>query len=110
MKSTIDEGKVEVLGYQLFYRKVGTDGIPLLCLHGGPGGNRCYLEPLEQLSQDRAVVFYDQLGCGDSAHPRDPSLWTSLFDTLHPGVPAFGKRVEDTLFLIGPLLGTERRA
>jgi len=22
------------------------------------------------------VIFYDQLGCGDSDRPEDPSLWT----------------------------------
>jgi L-proline amide hydrolase len=51
--------------------------VPLLCLHGGPGGTHLPLEGLGQLSeQGRRVVFYDQLGSGDSARPVDPSLWT----------------------------------
>lgn len=34
-----------------------------------------YLEPLEALAADRPVIFYDQLGCGRSDQPDDPSLW-----------------------------------
>jgi pimeloyl-ACP methyl ester carboxylesterase len=51
--------------------------LPLLCLHGGPGGSHLPLLGLGGLSeQGRRVVFYDQLGGGDSARPDDPSLWT----------------------------------
>ncbi len=51
--------------------------LPLLCLHGGPGGTHLPLEGLGQLSeQGRRVVYYDQLGSGDSDRPDDPSLWT----------------------------------
>ncbi len=46
-------------------------------LHGGPGLPHDYLEPLADLAGDeRAVVFYDQLGCGRSDHPDDDGLWT----------------------------------
>ena len=45
--------------------------------HGGPGGTHDYLEPLEALAATgRRVIFYDQLGCGKSATPSNPSLWT----------------------------------
>lgn len=48
----------------------------MLCLHGGPGGSHLPLVGLGGLSeQGRRVVFYDQLGGGDSARPDDPSLW-----------------------------------
>jgi len=47
----------------------------LLTLHGGPGAGHDYLEPLEGLATDRAVVFYDQLGCGKSDQPDDRTLW-----------------------------------
>src|SRR5205085_7084898 len=50
--------------------------IPLLCLHGGPGATHDYLQPLEALADRRRVIFYDQLGCGDSDKPGDQSLWT----------------------------------
>jgi L-proline amide hydrolase len=46
-------------------------------LHGGPGSAHDPLEGLGALSeQGRRVVFYDQLGSGDSDRPDDPSLWT----------------------------------
>jgi proline iminopeptidase len=60
----------------VWYRTVGEGGIPLLCLHGGPGFPHDYLEAMEDLADRRMVVFYDQLGCGQSERPDDPSLWT----------------------------------
>ena len=56
-------------------------GTPLVCLHGGPGLPHQYLAPLEGLVRaDRAVIFYDQLGCGESDRPDDDSLW--VIDTF----------------------------
>ena len=78
------EGKMAFGGYHTWYRIVG-DGkaekeagkLPLLVLHGGPGATHDYLEPLEAMAQTgRRVIFYDQLGCGHSDQPHDPSLWT----------------------------------
>jgi proline-specific peptidase len=69
------EGFVSVEGGRVWYRRVGNGGIPLLLLHGGPGAGHDYLEPLEALATDRQVVFYDQLGCGRSDRPDNPSLW-----------------------------------
>jgi proline iminopeptidase len=71
-----DEGYVEVPGGRVFWRSVGEAGVPLLCLHGGPGFPHDYLEALEGLGDRRRVVFYDQLGCGKSDRPDDESLWT----------------------------------
>jgi proline-specific peptidases, Bacillus coagulans-type subfamily len=52
-------------------------GLPLLCLHGGPGVPHDQLAPITRLSeQGRAVIVYDQLGCGRSDHPHDPALWS----------------------------------
>jgi pimeloyl-ACP methyl ester carboxylesterase len=51
--------------------------LPLLALHGGPGGCRLPLEVLAPLAeQGRRVVFFDQLGSGESSRPDDPELWT----------------------------------
>jgi proline-specific peptidase len=64
-----DEGFVEFRGYRTWYRVVGdrdTRRVPLLALHGGPGSTHHYFAPLERLSDERAVVLYDQLGCGSS--------------------------------------------
>jgi proline-specific peptidase len=70
------EGFITVPGGRVFYRSVGSGGIPLLCLHGGPGFTSYYLEALEDLAAHREVIFYDQLGCGRSERPSDTSLWT----------------------------------
>jgi proline-specific peptidase len=75
------EGFIPFHGYKTWYRMVGDQEdqgkFPLLCLHGGPGMPNDYLEPLETIAQTgRQVIFYDQLGCGNSDHPRDPNLWT----------------------------------
>jgi proline-specific peptidase len=73
----VDEGRVPVPGGNVWYRSVGEGGgVPLLCLHGGPGAPSDYLKPLEALADRRRVVFYDQLGCGNSDVPDDRSLWT----------------------------------
>ncbi|WP_200272363.1 proline iminopeptidase-family hydrolase [Luteolibacter pohnpeiensis] len=68
-------GYIPVDGYRVWYRKIGSGGIPLLVLHGGPGAGHDYLETLEELAVDRTVIFYDQLGCGKSDQPDDVSLW-----------------------------------
>jgi proline-specific peptidase len=71
------ERYVEVPGGRVWVNVVGGGRRPpLLVLHGGPGAGHDYLEPLADLATDRAVVFYDQLGCGRSDKPDDTSLWT----------------------------------
>lgn len=72
------EGYIPVTGGKIWYKIVGANRkkIPLLVLHGGPGAPNDYLEPLEALSDERPVIFYDQLGCGNSDKPSDKSLWT----------------------------------
>lgn len=72
------EGMISVPGGRVWYRIVGAEkkGIPLITVHGGPGAPHDYLESLEDLADVRPVVFYDQLGCGNSDHPTDTSLWT----------------------------------
>ncbi len=77
-QAAVKEGFVAVEGGNVWYRIVGADkkGIPLLIVHGGPGAPHDYLESLEALSGERPVVFYDQLGCGNSDRPEDTSLWT----------------------------------
>lgn len=71
------EGFIDVSGGRIWYRIVGGgSGTPLLLLHGGPGVPSVYLKPLEALADERPVVFYDQLGSGQSNRPKDNSLWT----------------------------------
>jgi proline iminopeptidase len=73
-----DEGFIEVRGGKVWYKIVGADKkkTPLLIVHGGPAGSSYYLQSLEALATDRPVILYDQLGCGRSDRPNDPSLWT----------------------------------
>ena len=67
---------IEVPGGQVWMRQTGAaDGCPLILVHGGPGSPHDYLEPLAALGDRRPLVFYDQLGCGRSEQPDDPSLW-----------------------------------
>ena len=66
-------------GHRVWTRRVGTttrpNRLPIVLLHGGPGVPSDYLEPLELLASDgREVIRYDQLGCGRSDHPDDPSF------------------------------------
>ncbi|GAA3438616.1 proline iminopeptidase-family hydrolase [Kutzneria kofuensis] len=71
------ERYVDVPGGRVWVNVVGSGWRPpLLVLHGGPGAGHDYLEPLGEFATSRAVVFYDQLGCGRSDKPDNPSLWT----------------------------------
>jgi proline-specific peptidase len=75
------EGMIDFRGHRVWYAIVGASGapgkLPLLCLHGGPGAGHDYLEPLARMADTgRQVIFHDQLGCGNSDQPDDPSLWT----------------------------------
>ena len=53
---------------------------PLVLLHGGPGAAHNYLIPIAELVRPtgRAVVLYDQIGCGLSTHLIDApkEFWT----------------------------------
>jgi len=81
----VHEGMIDVPDGRVWYRSVGEGGIPLLCLHGGPGMTHNGMDPLEDLAGRRQVIVYDQLGCGQSDRPDDTSLWT---------VPHFVREVE----------------
>ena len=76
------EGRIPFSIGETWYRTVGPERdegrVPLLCLHGGPGANWLHMKPYEALADERQVVFYDQLGAGNSAvsEPHDPAMWT----------------------------------
>lgn len=69
-------------GHSTWYQIVGEGEepghLPLLCLHGGPGGTHDYMESMAALANGgRRVIFYDQLGCGHSQLPGpNPDMWT----------------------------------
>ena len=78
---SVTEGTIPFGGAETWYQIVGSgevDGaVPLLALHGGPGAAHDYIESMQELAHTgRRVIFYDQLGCGRSPYPEDPSKWT----------------------------------
>ncbi len=71
------EGFVNVIGGRIWYKIVGSGKkTPLLIIHGGPGSRSCEGIPgYSLLADDRPVIFYDQLGSGNSDRPTDTTLW-----------------------------------
>ena len=77
------EGRISFDGFETWYRVVGDPAstparkLPVLALHGGPRLPHDSLEPLADLARTgRPVVFYDQLGCGNSTRTVDPKPWS----------------------------------
>lgn len=60
-----ETGMIDVPGGKVAYRVYGKDkkGTPLVCVHGGPGGNYSNFYKQISLAEDRPVILYDQLGC-----------------------------------------------
>ncbi|MDH4133634.1 MAG: alpha/beta fold hydrolase, partial [Gammaproteobacteria bacterium] len=50
------------------------EAIPVIVVHGGPGGDYEYLRSLQALSKDYRVIFYDQRGTGLSPRVDKKSL------------------------------------
>ncbi len=75
-----EEGYIDFYSYKVWYKRVGKcdEGKkPLLILHGGPGMGHFYLENLEKIgAYGRQVIFYDQLGCGNSPVPKGSVDWS----------------------------------
>ncbi len=77
------EGAMPFEGHSTWYRVTGDLGAPhtpLVVLHGGPGAPHDYLLRYADLAEmgGRAVIHYDQLGCGRSTRLPDApdSYWT----------------------------------
>ena len=106
-------GTVDFRGHQTWYRVTGdldpdAPAAPLVVLHGGPGVAHNYCLMMANLARDgRAVVHYDQLGCGRSTHlpDADPSFWTvELFvEEVRAVVSALG--IGDRFHLLGQSWG-----
>ena len=77
----VTEGYMPFMGFKTYYRVVGSRSdngkAPLICLHGGPGSTHNYYETLDHLADDddRMIVMYDQIGCGNSYLEGHPELW-----------------------------------
>jgi len=69
------EGYVNVKGGKIWYRILGEGkGIPILMLHGGPGGTSKSFYQFASLGADRPIIIFDQLGSGRSGYHTDTSL------------------------------------
>ena len=79
---TACEGQMNFEGGHTWYRVTGelsATPAPLVILHGGPGAAHDYLERFALLADaGRAVIHYDQFGCGRSTHRPDigAEYWT----------------------------------
>jgi L-proline amide hydrolase len=98
MKSV--EGRAKFGAYETWYRITGdlsSAKPPVFLLHGGPGAAHNYIDAYKFLAADgRAVIHYDQLGCGNSTLLPDKGgdFWTvQLFiDELNNLVDHLGQR------------------
>ncbi|MDX6399422.1 MAG: proline iminopeptidase [Gaiellaceae bacterium] len=82
MNAAVSEGYVDFRGYRSWYQvagELGSEAIPLLALHGGPGSTHNYFGPLNGLADERPVVLYDQIGCGNSDRPQDIDWSVDVF-------------------------------
>lgn len=73
----MEEGYINIRGKNIWYCVYGKEkeGTPLLVVHGGPGFSTI-TEGIKELSEDRPVYFYDQLGGGRSEKADSSDTYT----------------------------------
>lgn len=84
---------------QTWYKVVGdlkSSAVPLIVLHGGPGATHDYLLPLADLASSIPLVFYDQIGNGQSTHLPDKNG-----DEQFWSVDLFMKELDNLLLHLG---------
>jgi L-proline amide hydrolase len=111
--STVTTGEMPFSDGHTWYRitgdlRAGSGPAPLVIVHGGPGAAHNYCLAMQALADDgRAVIHYDQFGCGNSSHRPDwdPARWTvQLFvDELAALVAHLG--IGDSYHLLGQSWG-----
>ena len=82
----------ELGNYRFHVRTFGDKQLrPVIVVHGGPGGDSKYLYPLQDLSRNHHLIFYDQRGTGLSPRVEKKSLTLeSSLDDLHRIVSHYG--------------------
>ncbi|HJQ01290.1 MAG TPA: proline iminopeptidase-family hydrolase [Jatrophihabitans sp.] len=110
---SVTTGQMPFADGHTWYRITGelaadTGRAPLVVVHGGPGAAHNYCLAMQELADDgRAVIHYDQFGCGNSSHRPDwdPSRWTvQLFvDELAALVDRLG--IRNSYHLLGQSWG-----
>ena len=88
----IKEGYINFKNHKTYYRIVGNqigNKKPLILLHGGPGSTHNYFEVFDELAalDNRMIIMYDQIGCGNSfisGHPEyfTPEVWLDELQEL----------------------------
>ncbi len=64
--------------FNVWTKRIGNNPkIKLLLLNGGPGATHEYFECMESFlpAEGIELIYYDQLGCGNSEDPKDTSMW-----------------------------------
>lgn len=65
--------------FNIWTKRIGNNPkIKLLLLNGGPGATHEYFECMESFlpAEGIELIYYDQLGCGNSDNPKDTSMWS----------------------------------
>ncbi|MFD1256309.1 proline iminopeptidase-family hydrolase [Mucilaginibacter terrae] len=65
--------------FNVWTKKIGNNPkMKLLLLNGGPGATHEYFECMESFlpAEGIELIYYDQLGCGNSDNPNDSSMWS----------------------------------
>ncbi len=72
---TIDTPKGK---FKVWTKTIGNNPtMKILLLNGGPGATHEYFESFESFlpAEGIEIIYYDQLGCGNSDNPKDTTLW-----------------------------------
>jgi proline iminopeptidase len=78
MAAIVNTKYVDVPGGYIGLKILGQNEttIPILYIHGGPGGNyESFMPMAERLAKDCVVYMYNQLGSDDSSNTGEESLW-----------------------------------
>lgn len=103
---TPGEGSAELSKGKIWYYVLGEgDEVPMLMLHGGPGGTSNSLFVLGALSERRPVIIIDQPGTGKSGNMTDTTQMTmsNFVGQLHEFVKELGLK---KYYLYGHSWGT----
>lgn len=64
--------------FNVWTKRIGNNpSMKLLLLNGGPGATHEYFECMENFlpAEGIEIIYYDQLGCGNSDNPKDTGMW-----------------------------------
>jgi len=84
MTKLSQNGQIEIpqgkISYRVYQESESADKSPVIFIHGGPGVPLYGIEnDFQNIASERPVIFYDQLGCGESSikneFKSDDSLW-----------------------------------